>query len=100
MDVEDGNNEGEGPGKHPVVLGCVAVADRSFGNDEEGKNEGGEQFEHLGSCIDWIPEFGHGYKEMALQYSIGGRGSKKKQEGIHAAIVDPLEVTSILGERK
>ena len=37
---------------------------------------GGEQFEHLGSYIDWIPEFGQGCKETALQYSIWGRGSK------------------------
>jgi hypothetical protein len=41
MDVEEGNNKGEGPGERPVVLGHAAVADRSLGNDEEGKNEGG-----------------------------------------------------------
>ncbi len=41
MDMEDGNNEGEGPGKCPVVFGCAAVADRSLDNDEEGKNKGG-----------------------------------------------------------
>ena len=41
MDVEDGNNKGEGPGECPVVLGHAMVADRLLGNDEEGKNEGG-----------------------------------------------------------
>ncbi len=41
MDMEDGNNEGEGPGELPVVLGHAVVADCSLGNDEEGKNERG-----------------------------------------------------------
>jgi hypothetical protein len=41
MDVEDSNNESEGPGDRPVVLGLAVVADRSLVNDEEGKNEGG-----------------------------------------------------------
>ncbi len=74
---------------------------RSLGNDEgRQKGGGGRKFEHLGSCIDRIPEFGQGCKETALQYSIGGRGSKKKQQGIHTAVADPSEITSILGERK
>jgi hypothetical protein len=50
--------------------------------------KGGEQFEHRGSCIDLIPEFGQGCKEMALQYSIGGWGSKKSSKGF----TQPLQI--------
>ena len=77
MEVEDGNNEGEGPGEHPVVLGHATVADRSLGNDEEGKYEGGSNSNTLGVALTGFQNLARGAKKWLCSTHLGGRAAKK-----------------------
>ena len=78
MEVEDGNNEGEGPGEHPVVLGHAAVADCLLGNDEEGKNEGGGSNSNtLGVALTGFQNLARGAKKRLCSTQLGGGAAKK-----------------------